>query len=73
MTRTYPLARTEVTGYVGTFDYSADDGVLTRQFAFAVTVEKHAPLVLTEHDASAWADRTELPGMSDETRALLTR
>ncbi|MDH6128848.1 NUDIX domain-containing protein [Kitasatospora sp. GP82] len=60
-----------VTGYVGTFDYSSDNGLMTRQFTFAVTVEKHDPIVLTEHDDSTWADRGELPTVSDETRALL--
>ncbi|MFG3054222.1 NUDIX hydrolase [Kitasatospora sp. NPDC048239] len=65
------LTLTEVTGYVGTFDYSSDNGQMTRQFTFAVTVEKHEPIVLTEHDDSTWADRSDLPTVSDETRALL--
>ncbi|CAO0837119.1 hypothetical protein SMICM17S_08059 [Streptomyces microflavus] len=29
------------------------------------------PVALTEHDDSIWADRGDLPAVSDETRALL--
>ncbi|MDH6113671.1 8-oxo-dGTP diphosphatase [Kitasatospora sp. MAP12-15] len=65
------LTLAEVTGYVGAFDYSSDNGLMTRQFTFTVTVEKHEPVILTEHDDSTWADRSELPNVSDETRALL--
>ncbi|MET9398900.1 NUDIX hydrolase [Kitasatospora sp. NPDC002965] len=61
----------EVTGYAGAFDYSSGGGVTTRQFTFAVTVGKHEPIVLTEHDDWTWADRGALPEVSDETRALL--
>ncbi|MFJ5099801.1 hypothetical protein [Streptomyces sp. NPDC088554] len=66
------LVVSEVTGYVGAFDYASDNGLLTRQFTFAVTVEKREPVVLTEHDDSTWADRSESPKVSDETRVLLT-
>ncbi|MEV7779736.1 NUDIX domain-containing protein [Kitasatospora sp. NPDC088351] len=66
------LTVSEVTGYVGTFDYTSGDGLLTRQFTFAVAVGKYGPIVLTEHDDSTWADRGELPEVSDETRLLLT-
>ncbi|MEW1722849.1 NUDIX domain-containing protein [Streptomyces sp. NPDC093109] len=66
-----PLA--EVTGYVGTFDYASNNGLSTRQFTFSVTVGKYEPIALTEHDDSTWADRSELPKVSDETRALLAR
>ncbi|AUY54264.1 NUDIX domain-containing protein [Streptomyces sp. CB01881] len=67
------LTITGVTGYLGTFDYESDNGMKTRQFTFAVTVEQTKPIVLTEHDESAWTDRRTLPAVSDETRALLTR
>lgn len=66
------LTLSEVTGYVGTFDYASDNGLMTRQFTFGVTIEKHEPIILTEHDDSAWTDLSELPDVSDETRALLT-
>ncbi|MFH8385367.1 NUDIX domain-containing protein [Kitasatospora sp. NPDC018058] len=61
----------QVTAYVGHFDYQNSRGGTTRQFNFAVTVEKTEPLVLTEHDAHQWALPTELPEVSDAVRNLL--
>ncbi|MGW6913247.1 NUDIX hydrolase [Kitasatospora sp. NPDC054939] len=65
------LAVKEVTGYLGHFDYANSQGGTTRQFNFAVTVEKTEPIVLTEHDAHQWALPTELPEVSDAVRNLL--
>ena len=71
------LTVTGVTGYVGSFDYSSDNNLTTRQFTpfdpleTARRPEKHEPIVLTEHDDSTWADLTELPTVSNETRELL--
>lgn len=65
------LTVTGVTGHAGSFDYASRSGPRTRQFTFAVTVGATGPVALTEHDDSAWADRGDLPAVSDETRALL--
>ncbi|MFE9425253.1 NUDIX domain-containing protein [Kitasatospora sp. NPDC006697] len=66
------LAIDQVTGYIGHFDYRNSRGGTTRQFNFAVTVEKTEPVVLTEHDAHQWALPGELPEVSDAVRGLLT-
>ncbi|MER7668952.1 NUDIX domain-containing protein [Kitasatospora sp. NPDC096128] len=63
----------QVTGYIGHFDYRNSRGGTTRQFNFAVTVEKTEPVVLTEHDAHRWALPTELPEVSDAVRKLIAR
>lgn len=61
----------QVTGYIGHFDYQNSRGGTTRQFNFAVTVEKTGPIVLTEHDAHQWALPTGLPEVSDAVRRLI--
>ncbi|MFJ8472546.1 NUDIX hydrolase [Kitasatospora sp. NPDC094011] len=61
----------QVTGYIGHFDYQNSRGGTTRQFNFAVTVEKTEPVVLTEHDAHQWALPGELPEVSDAVRKLI--
>ncbi|CAM5420014.1 MULTISPECIES: NUDIX hydrolase [Streptomyces] len=58
---------------VGHFDYADSRGGSTRQFTFSVTVERTAPVVLTEHDAHQWADPAGLPPVSDAVRALIGR
>ncbi|MFF2077613.1 NUDIX hydrolase [Kitasatospora sp. NPDC058162] len=63
----------QVTGYIGHFDYKNSRGGTTRQFNFAVTVEKTEPVVLTEHDAHQWALPSDLPEVSDAVRELITR
>nr|BFD92093.1 NUDIX hydrolase [Kitasatospora sp. Xyl93] len=65
------LAIDQVTSYVGHFDYQNSRGGTTRQFNFAVTVEKTEPVVLTEHDAHQWALPSELPEVSDAVRNLI--
>ncbi|MFI9272616.1 NUDIX hydrolase [Kitasatospora sp. NPDC052896] len=60
-----------VNGYLGHFDYPNSRGGTTRQFNFAVTVEKTEPVVLAEHDAHQWALPSELPGVSDAVRELI--
>jgi 8-oxo-dGTP diphosphatase len=48
--------------YLGSFDYLSGSGKKSRQFNFAVDVEAHEPVVLTEHDAYMWVEQgTELP------------
>ncbi|MGG2465172.1 NUDIX hydrolase [Streptomyces sp. RGM 3693] len=61
-----------VSGYVGHFDYPDSRGGTTRQFNFAVTVEKTEPVILTEHEAHQWALPHELPEVSDAVRKLIT-
>ncbi|MFF0391498.1 NUDIX domain-containing protein [Kitasatospora sp. NPDC004615] len=61
----------QVTGYLGHFDYRNSRGGITRQFNFAVTVEKTEPVVLTEHDAHQWALPSGLPEVSDAVRELI--
>ncbi|MGW1174806.1 NUDIX domain-containing protein [Kitasatospora sp. NPDC002543] len=67
------LAIDRITGYVGHFDYRNSRGGTTRQFNFAVTVERTGPVVLAEHDAHQWALPGELPEVSDEVRKLIAR
>ncbi|SDT06420.1 8-oxo-dGTP diphosphatase [Streptomyces sp. TLI_053] len=62
----------QVISYIGHFDYWNSSGGTTRQFNFAVTVEKSEPVVLTEHDAHQWALPGVLPEVSDAVRDLLT-
>ncbi|MEW1656743.1 NUDIX domain-containing protein [Streptomyces sp. NPDC093707] len=62
-----------VNRYLGHFDYAGSRGGTTRQFTFAVTVEKSEPVVLTEHDAWQWARPADLPPVSEAVRGLLTR
>ncbi|MDY0811872.1 NUDIX domain-containing protein [Kitasatospora purpeofusca] len=66
------LTISQVIGYIGHFDYGNSYGGTTRQFNFAVTVEKTEPIVLTEHDAHQWAQPDKLPEVSDAVRRLLT-
>ncbi|GAA2836978.1 NUDIX domain-containing protein [Kitasatospora sp. CM 4170] len=66
------LAIEQVTGYIRHFDYRNSWGGTTRQFNFAVTVEKTEPVVLTEHDAYRWALPADLPEVSDAVRNLIT-
>ncbi|MEU9041257.1 MULTISPECIES: NUDIX domain-containing protein [unclassified Kitasatospora] len=61
----------QVTGYLGHFDYKNSRGGTTRQFNFAVTVEKTEPVVLTEHDAHQWARPDDLPEISEAVRTLI--
>ncbi|WP_380281034.1 NUDIX domain-containing protein [Kitasatospora purpeofusca] len=65
------LAIDQVIGYIGHFDYENSRGGTTRQFNFAVTVERTEPIVLTEHDAHEWAHPGNLPEVSDEVRNLI--
>ncbi|MER8105760.1 NUDIX domain-containing protein [Kitasatospora sp. NPDC094016] len=63
----------QIIAYLGQFDYTSRSGALTRQLTFEVTVERTAPLTLTEHDDHAWANRADLPSVSDAVRELITR
>ncbi|MEV4611477.1 NUDIX domain-containing protein [Kitasatospora sp. NPDC049258] len=61
----------QVNRYLGHFDHENRRGGTTRQFTFAVTVEKAEPVVLAEHDAHQWALPGELPEVSDAVRRLI--
>ncbi|GHF50818.1 7,8-dihydro-8-oxoguanine-triphosphatase [Kitasatospora xanthocidica] len=67
------LTINQVVSYLGQFDYTSKSGSRTRQLTFEVTVEETTPLTLTEHDDHSWADRSDLPGVSDEVRKLIVR
>ncbi|MDO3645703.1 NUDIX hydrolase [Nocardia mangyaensis] len=65
------LRVTEVSDYLGEFDYLSSSGARTRQFTFAAEVATTGPVTLTEHDAHLWTRLTgELP-VSDEVREIL--
>ncbi|WP_395296774.1 NUDIX hydrolase [Kitasatospora hibisci] len=66
------LTISEITGYIGHFDYQNSRGTTTRQFNFSATVEKAEPVILTEHDAHQWAAADELPEVTDSVRKLIT-
>ncbi|MFF2085944.1 NUDIX hydrolase [Nocardia sp. NPDC058176] len=67
------LRVTEVSDYLGDFDYLSSSGARTRQFTFVAEVAATGPVTLTEHDAHLWTRLTgELP-VSDEVREILGR
>lgn len=45
---------TEISQYVGSFDYTSGSGKKSRQFNFAVSVACTEPVELQEHDAYLW-------------------
>ncbi|MGW4382938.1 NUDIX hydrolase [Kitasatospora sp. NPDC004531] len=66
------LTISEITGYLGHFDYRNSRGTTTRQFNFSATVEKTEPVILTEHDAYRWAPAGDLPEVTESVRRLIT-
>ncbi len=55
------------------FDYPGEEGDLTREWNFEVTVDRHRPLVHAEHRDARWVTRStyrELP-MTDDMRRLV--
>ncbi|WP_344324016.1 NUDIX hydrolase [Streptomyces macrosporus] len=64
------LEVTAVGAYLGHFDYRSRSGRPTRQFTFTAATTG-GPVVPTEHDAYAWADRAEQERVSDEVRGIL--
>lgn len=67
------LTVSEVSAYLGSFDYRSGSGEATRQFNFQVRVPEPCDVRLSEHDLYLWAGREELAGLpvSDETRRVL--
>lgn len=49
------LDLTEITTYLGHFNYTSGSGKLTRQLNFDVTTTTTEPITLTEHDEHQWA------------------
>jgi 8-oxo-dGTP diphosphatase len=65
------LRVTAVSRYLGNFDYRSSGGKRSRQYNFAVDVEKSEPVELTEHDAYAWTDITDDLPVTDAVKAML--
>lgn len=56
------LAVADISDYIGSFDYTSDNGKKSRQFNFAVAVTATEPVRLTEHNGYQWAPLdSELP------------
>lgn len=53
------LTVTEITRYLGSFDYASASGRPTRQHNFAVIAQPPLDVVLTEHDHAAWTPTAE--------------
>jgi RimJ/RimL family protein N-acetyltransferase len=65
------LEVSEVTGYLGEFDYHSSSGRAHRQHTWSVTVHRSEPVVLSEHHDYAWITGTDQRPVSREVRALL--
>jgi len=63
----------EIGDFVGSFDYRAKSGILTRQFTFVARLVSSSMITLTEHDMFVWAAQEELPqfNVSSEVRNQL--
>lgn len=62
---------TDVTDYLGHFDYLSGSGKASRQFTFAVEVVTTVPIVLTEHDEHRWHPLTEEAPVTDAVKKIL--
>ncbi|MEU6250457.1 NUDIX domain-containing protein [Glycomyces sp. NPDC047010] len=67
------LNLTEITTYLGHFDYTSGSGKPTRQFNFAITTTAIEPLSLTEHDQHQWANIFGILPVSDAVKRMLGR
>ncbi|MDR7304206.1 NUDIX hydrolase [Haloactinomyces albus] len=67
------LALSEVTGYLGPFDYISGSGKHTRQHTWSVTVAGAEEVRLGEHDAYVWAGIDDGHPVSVEVKAVLDR
>ncbi|MCP2257888.1 8-oxo-dGTP diphosphatase [Streptoalloteichus tenebrarius] len=63
----------EVTGYLGSFDYTSGSGRRTRQHTFTVSVAQPGPLTLSEHSDHAWISRVDERPVSHNVADLLTK
>ncbi|WP_091040679.1 NUDIX hydrolase [Glycomyces harbinensis] len=67
------LDLSEVTAYLGHFDYTSGSGKLSRQFNFAIEVGAIEPVALTEHDDFQWCEVTDdLPVSASVKETLAT-
>lgn len=62
-----------VSRYLGSFDYESGSGKRSRQYNFAVDVEKPEPVKLSEHDAYVWAGVSDDLPVSEAVKAVLER
>lgn len=64
------LKITEISEYLGAFDYLSGSGKRTRQHTWLIAVAP-GEVTLTEHDAYEWASTPSAYPVSDEVRRLL--
>ncbi|TLW93568.1 NUDIX domain-containing protein [Saccharomonospora piscinae] len=65
------LTVTDLVAYLGSFDYTSGSGKKSRQFNFAVSVERSEPVRLTEHDSYLWASLDEQPPVTDAVKEIV--
>ncbi|SDL66099.1 8-oxo-dGTP diphosphatase [Glycomyces sambucus] len=65
------LDLTEITTYLGHFDYTSGSGKPTRQFNFAITTTAVEPIKLTEHDKHQWLTISDNLPVSDAVKLIL--
>jgi 8-oxo-dGTP diphosphatase len=61
----------EITGYLGSFDYTSASGKKSRQFNFTADVTATEPVQLQEHDAYLWAAPGPDAPVTDEIKGIL--
>ena len=64
----------DITGYLGSFDYTSGSGKHTRQHTWSITARSASPrmdVTLTEHDEHAWVTNTSDHPVSDEVERLI--
>ena len=67
------LRVSNITDYLGHFDYLSGGGKKSRQFNFAVDVDAPEPIELQEHDAYLWSPLHEEPPVTDAVKGVLSR
>lgn len=64
------FALSDIGPFVGSFDYESKSGKRTRQFNFSARAPHDPTIRLSEHDASAWVDNSELRGLNVSSATL---
>ncbi|WP_016698388.1 NUDIX domain-containing protein [Actinoalloteichus spitiensis] len=67
------LATTDITEYIGSFDYTSGSGKKSRQFNFAVVVADAGEVRLSEHDAYVWAALNEDLPVTDAVKGVFDK
>lgn len=67
------LDLSQITDYLGCFDYTSGSGKKSRQFNFAVDVAAPEPILLQEHDAYQWTPLAEEPPVTDAVKGVLLK